>query len=111
MAESRSDFHSQMPYGYLISRSARSLGSIIGFLTNANERSSPRCIDHAGERQTYAQASGVSTAAMDRAAYVAMVFWEIRTNGTVSPTGAIIRSRLRPELANYPPAHANFSNT
>jgi hypothetical protein len=94
-------FIHQMPYGYFNLRDQRDR---LGFdywvsSTNAMKIHRQYCIDHAGERQTYAQGFWGLNASDGPNGYVAYGVLGDPEDGTVSPTGAISSITFTPELA------------
>ena len=94
-------FIHQMPYGYFDLRDQRDR---LGFdywvsSTNAMKIHRQYCIDHAGERQTYALGFWGLNASDGPGGYVAYGVSGDPDDGTVSPTGAICSITFIPELA------------
>jgi Uncharacterized protein conserved in bacteria len=94
-------FIHQMPYGYFDLRNQRDR---LGFdywvsSTNAMKIHRQYCIDHAGERQTYAHGFWGLNASDGPGGYVAYGVSGDPDDGTVSPTGAICSITFIPELA------------
>jgi hypothetical protein len=94
-------FIHQMPYGYFDLRDQRDR---LGFdywvaSTNAMKIHRQYCIDHAGERETYAHGFWGLNASDGPGGYVAYGISGDPDDGTVSPTGAICSITFLPELA------------
>ena len=94
-------FIHQMPYGYFDLRDQRDQ---LGFdywvsSTNAMKMHRQYCIDHASERQTYAQGFWGLNASDGPGGYMAYGVLGDPDDGTVSPTGAICSITFTPELA------------
>ncbi len=94
-------FIHQMPYGYFNVRDQRDR---LGFdywasSTNAMKIHRQYCIDHAADRQTYAQGFWGLNASDGPDGYVAYGISGDPDDGTVSPTGAICSITFTPELA------------
>ena len=94
-------FIHQMPYGYFDLHHQRDR---IGFdywasSTNAMRVHRQYCLDHTGERQTYAQGFWGLNASDGPDGYVAYGILGDPEDGTVSPTGAICSITFTPELA------------
>jgi hypothetical protein len=102
-------FIHQMPCGYLDLRNQRDR---LGFdywvsCTNAMNIHRQFCMDHAAERQTYAQGFWGLNASDGPDGYAAFGAPEGHEDGTVSPTGALSSITFTPELA-FEAAHTLY---
>jgi hypothetical protein len=94
-------FIHQMPYGYFDLRQQRDRLGFDYWVASAHAMRVHRqyCIDHARERQTYAQGFWGVNASDGPDGYVAYGVLGDPEDGTVSPTGAISSITFAPELA------------
>jgi hypothetical protein len=102
-------FIHQMPYGYFDLRHQRDRFGFDYWVASAHAIKVHRqyCIDHAHERQTYAQGFWGLNASDGPDGYVAYGVLGDPEDGTVSPTGALSSITFAPELA-VSAAHALF---